>query len=314
MKKIELHVHLDGSLRIETVSELLNIPYDDCKKHMIGKNLSSLDEYLTRFDYPIKAMQTYDNLKRVSYELALDLIKDDIVYAEVRFAPIFHTSKLSLEEVCKAVLDGFDLVKDRIKINLILCMMRHLPYTENKKIIDLYLKHIDKRIVGLDLAGSENLFPNNKFTDIFSDIKTNNIPFTIHTGEVKIMENIKSALDNNFTRIGHGINIINDKNLIDEAIKKDVLLEICPTSNIDTFNCDKYDNHPIRKLYDLGLNISINTDDRTVSDITLDKEFLNLMQIFNFTVIDFKKININSMKHSFADDKTKEEIIKLLEK
>lgn len=314
MKKIELHVHLDGSLRIETVSELLNIPYNECKKHMIGKNLSSLDEYLTRFDYPIKAMQTYDNLKRVSHELALDLINDNIIYAEVRFAPIFHTSKLSLEEVCKAVLDGFDLVKDRIKINLILCMMRHLPYEDNKKIIDLYLKHIDSRIVGLDLAGSENLFPNSKFIDILTDIKKNNIPFTIHTGEVKIMENIKSALDNNFTRIGHGINIINDKKLIDEAIKKDVLLEICPTSNIDTFNCDDYRNHPIRKLYDLGLNISINTDDRTVSDITLDKEYLNLMQIFNFTDEDFKKININSMKHSFADDKTKEEIIKLLEK
>ena len=314
MKKIELHVHLDGSLRISTVSELLNIDYEVCKKNMIGKNLSSLDEYLTRFDYPIKAMQTYDNLKRLSYELALDLIKDEVIYAEVRFAPIFHTSILSLEEVCKAILDGFSLVSDKIKINLILCMMRHLPQAENKKIIDLYLKHIDKRIVVLDLAGSENLFPNNLFTDIFKDIKYNNIPFTIHSGEVKIMDNIKIALDNKFSRIGHGINIINDKSLINKAIKNDGLLEICPTSNIDTFNCDSYINHPIKKLYDLGLNISINTDDRTVSDITLNREYENLRKYFNFSDEDFKKININSMKHSFADNKTKEEIIKLLEK
>ena len=115
MKKIELHLHLDGSVRISTASELLGIDIDTCEKQMRGKNLSSLDEYLTRFDLPIKVMQSYDNLKRVAYELALDLIDDEVIYAEVRFAPIFHTSKLSLEDVCKAVLAGFDMVKDKIK-------------------------------------------------------------------------------------------------------------------------------------------------------------------------------------------------------
>lgn len=312
MKKVELHVHLDGSLRIDTVSKLLNIDYEDCKKHMIGKNLSSLDEYLTRFDYPIKVMQSYDNLKRVAHELALDLIKDDIIYAEVRFAPIFHTTNLTLEEVCKAVLDGFNLEKDKIKINLILCMMRHLPYEDNKKIIDLYLKHIDKRIVALDLAGSENLFKNELFIDLFKEINDLNIPFTIHSGEVKIMNNIKLALDNNIKRIGHGINIINDKALIDEAIKKDVLFEVCPTSNIDTFNCISYDKHPIRKMFDMGLNVCINTDDRTVSNITLNEEYRLLKHYFNFTDDELKLMNINAMKHSFADINTINEVIRLL--
>jgi len=312
MKKIELHLHLDGSLRISTVSELLNIDLDECKEKMIGKNLKSLDEYLTRFDLPIKAMQDYDNLKRVAYELALDLIDDEVIYAEVRFAPIFHTTKLSLEDVCKAVLDGFDMVKDKIKINLILCMMRHLSFNENKKIIDLYLEHIDSRIVGLDLAGSELLFPNNKFTDLFNIITSENIPFTIHTGEINNIDNIRIALENDFRRIGHGINIINDMELINEAISKDILLEICPTSNIDTFNCKDYQSHPIRKLYDLGLNISINTDDRTVSNITLNEEYSLLKTYFNFTDSELKDININAMTHSFASDSTKEEIIRLL--
>lgn len=312
MKKIELHLHLDGSVRVSTASEILGIDINTCEQKMRGKNLKSLDEYLTRFDLPIKVMQEYDNIKRVAYELALDLIDDEVVYAEVRFAPIFHTSKLSLEDVCKAVLDGFDLVKDKIKINLILCMMRHLSFNDNKKIIDLYFEHIDDRIVGLDLAGSENQFPNSKFTELFDLINNYDIPFTIHTGEVNNLDNIRIALENNFRRIGHGINIINDNSLISEAISKDILLEVCPTSNIDTFNCNSYENHPIRKLYNLGLNISINTDDRTVSNITLNEEYGLLKTYFNFTDSELKDININAMAHSFASDSTKEEIIRLL--
>jgi adenosine deaminase len=180
------------------------------------------------------------------------------------------------------------------------------------KIIDLYNRHIDKRIVGLDLAGSEYLFPNELFTDLFKVIKKDKIPFTIHSGEVNMVNNIKIALDNNFKRIGHGINIIHDKELIEKAIKKNVLFEICPTSNIDTFNCKAYKRHPIKKLYDLGLNISINTDDRTVSNITLNEEYRLLKENFGFTDEDFKKINICAMKHSFATKEMKKEIIKLL--
>lgn len=312
MRKVELHIHLDGSVRVKTASEILGIDYDTCYKAMTGKNLKSLDEYLTRFDYPIKVMQTYDNIKRVSFELAEDLIKDEVVYAEVRFAPIFHTSFLSLEEVCKAVLDGFNMLKDKIKINLILCMMRHLSFSENKKIIDLYNKHIDKRIVALDLAGSEQLFPNELFTDLFEIIKKDKIPFTIHSGEVNLVNNIKIALDNNFKRIGHGINIINDKKLIELAKKKNVLFEVCPTSNIDTFNVDSYESHPIRKLYDAGLNISINTDDRTVSNITLNEEYGLLKRYFKFTDSELININIDAMKHSFASSYTKKKTIELL--
>ncbi|MBP5445199.1 MAG: adenosine deaminase [Acholeplasmatales bacterium] len=312
MKKIELHIHLDGSVRIDTVSELLNIDYETCKKNMVGKNLSSLDEYLTRFDYPIKVMQSYDNLKRVAHELALDLIKDDIIYAEVRFAPIFHTSNLSLEEVCQAVLDGFDLEKNKIKINLILCMMRHLPYEDNKKIIDLYLKHIDKRIVGLDLAGSEKLFPNDKLIDLIKEVKKLNIPFTIHSGEENIVSNIKIALDNDIKRIGHGINIIHDKSLVDKAIKNNTLFEVCPTSNIDTFNCISYDKHHIKEMIDLGLNVCINTDDRTVSNITLNEEYHLLKQYFNLSDEALKQMNINAMKHSFADKEMIDEVISQL--
>ena len=312
MKKIELHLHLDGSVRISTASEILGIDYETCTKNMRGKNLNSLDEYLTRFDYPIKVMQSYDNIKRVAYELALDLIDDEVVYAEVRFAPTFHTSKLSLEEVCKAALDGFSMASDKIKINLILCMMRHLSFNENKKIIDLYLEHIDDRIVALDLAGSEDLYPNSKFTDLFDIIKKEDIPFTIHSGETNNLANLRVALDYNFKRIGHGINIINDNELISKAINNDVLLEICPTSNIDTFNCKEYSLHPIRKLYNVGINISINTDDRTVSNITLSEEYDLLKRYFNFTDSELKDININAMTHSFADELTKEEIIRLL--
>lgn len=312
MRKVELHVHLDGSVRVSTVSEILNIDYDTCYKAMTGKNLKSLDEYLTRFDYPIKVMQTYENIKRVAFELALDLINDECVYAEVRFAPMLHTTNLSLVDVCKAVLDGFTMVKRKIKINLILCMMRNMSASDNKKIIDLYNMHIDDRIVGLDLAGSELLYSNELFFDLFETIKKDKIPFTIHSGEINMPNNIKIALENDFKRIGHGISVVKEKELMEIAKKKDVLFEVAPTSNVDTFNCKDYKKHPIKKMFDEGLNISINTDDRTVSNITLNEEYENLRNTFGFTDEDFKEINICAMKHSFADKETKKKIIDLL--
>ena len=313
MKKIELHLHLDGSVRIETASEILGIDYDTCKINMEAKGLSSLDEYLTRFSYPIKVMQTYENIKRVSHELALDLISDEVIYAEVRFAPIFHQNEgLSLVEICKAALDGFSLESDKIKINLILCMMRNESYENNKKIIDLYLKHIDPRIVALDLAGSETLFPNKMFTNLFDEIKEKNIPFTIHSGEVDNLENIKIALDYGFKRIGHGINIYRNKDLIKLAKKKKVLLEVCFTSNVDTLSVESHLRHPLGFLYKQGLNLSINTDNRTVSRTTLNLEYERINAYFDITDKELKRMNIKAMKYSFADNNTKKEIIKLL--
>lgn len=311
MKKIDLHLHLDGSLRIETVAEILNISFDEAKKHLVGKNLNNLNEYLKRFDYPTVILQTKENLTRAMRELCYDLIKDDVCYAEVRFAPILHTKNgLSLEEVVDAVLDG---ICGEIKINLILCMMRGFEFEDNLKIINLYLNKKDNRIKGLDLAGAEALFPNKLYKDLFDIINQNNIPFTIHSGEALGSDSVDYAIMLKAKRIGHGIRVIEDFDIVKKLIDNNILLEICPTSNVDTFSVKKYEDNPIYELYKSGVLISINTDDRTVSNITLEEEYNNLKKYFPFTDDDFRIININALKHSFIDEDDMEEIIKKLE-
>lgn len=311
MKKIDLHLHLDGSLRIETVAELLNISYEDAKNGLVGKGLSNLNEYLKRFEYPTLVLQTKECLTRAMKELCLDLIDDDVIYAEVRFAPILHTKKgLSLEEVVNAVLKGID---SRIKINLILCMMRGFSFEDNLKIINLYLNKSDNRIKGLDLAGAEAIYPNDLYTDLFKIINDNNIPFTIHSGEALGSNSVHKAINLKAKRIGHGIRAIEDDSVINELIKNDVLLEICPTSNVDTFAIKEYKENPIYELYKRGVNISINTDDRTTSNITLEEEYKLLKENFNFSDEDIKKININALRHSFIDESDIKGIIRKLE-
>lgn len=306
MNKIELHVHLDGSVRIETVAEIKGISIEEARKNMVAKNSNSLNDYLTKFDYPLDCMQDIDNIKRVAKELTQDLINDGVVYAEVRFAPILHQKNdLKLEEVIDAVLEGTK--SDKIIINIILCMMRGFSFDDNKKIIDLF--NYNKRIVGLDLAGAEAIYPNELYKDLFEIINQRKIPFTIHSGEALGYESVDSAIKFNAKRIGHGIRSIENEETIDLLIKNNVMLEVCPTSNIDTFSVDKYENHPIYELYKRGVKISINTDDRTVSNITLEKEYEKLKEYFKFTDEDFKKINIDSLNSSFIDEKDKNKII-----
>lgn len=309
MNKVELHVHLDGSVRIETVAEIKGIPVEEARKNMVAKNSNSLNEYLTKFDSPLDCMQDFDNIKRIAKELTIDLINDGVIYAEVRFAPILHQrNNLQLERIIDAVLEG--MKSDKIIINIILCMMRGFSFEDNKKIIDLF--SYDKRIVGLDLAGAEAIYPNELYKDLFEIINKRKIPFTIHSGEALGYKSVDSALKLNAKRIGHGIRSIENEATIDMLIKNNIMLEVCPTSNVDTFTVDKYENHPIYELYKKGVKISINTDDRTVSNITLEKEYEKLKEYFKFTDEDFKKINIDSLNYSFIDEKDKEKILKYL--
>lgn len=308
MKKIELHVHLDGSVRPSTASNLLNMPLEEAKEKMIVKeDNKDLEEYLTKFDLPIRVMQTKENLKRVSYELAEDLKKDEVIYAEVRFAPLFHTKEgLTLDEVVEAVLDGINKVNG-IKINVILCMMRGASYDDNLKVIKLDEKYLNKGVVGLDLAGDEARYKTSDYKKLFDIAKEKNIPFTIHAGEADGALSVVNAINFGAKRIGHGIKIIESDDIINNVIKNDVTLEVCPTSNIDTKAVLSYENHPIRKLYDKGVKVTINTDDRTVSNITLSSEYKKLESYFDFNNKDFLNMNVNAVKASFMplEEKTK---------
>ncbi|MBQ2409162.1 MAG: adenosine deaminase [Bacilli bacterium] len=296
IKKIELHLHLDGSIREETANEILG---KKCNLKAKDK-CEDLNEYLEKFEIPSIILQTKENLERVAYELALDLKKDNVIYAEIRFAPLKHLNGgLSLDEVITSVLNG--LSKVDIETNLILCMMRNDSFNDNKKVIDLAHKYG----FPIDLAGAEAIYKTKDFKELFKYAKSINVPFTIHAGEADGYESIKAAIDFGASRLGHGIKIIDYPDLINEVKEKGITLEVCPTSNVQTNAVNILKDHPIKKLYDMNVNVCINTDNRTVSNITLEDEYNKLKETFNFTNEDFLKMNLMAIEASFAQDKEK---------
>ena len=307
LPKVELHIHLDGSIRPSTAAYLLNKSIEDVSNNMIASDkCEDLNEYLTKFDYPEKILQTKENLERVAYELALDLKKDNVIYAEIRFAPLKHIKEgLTLDSIVDSVLEG--LSKVNIKTNLILCMMRNDTYDDNLKVIELASKYLNRGVVGIDLAGAEALYKTSSFEKLFDIAKKYNIPFTIHSGEADGYDSILAAINFGTTRIGHGIKAIEYDDLINLIKDNNILLEVCPTSNVQTNAVDKYTDHPIKKLIDKGVNVSINTDNRTVSNISLNLEYKKLQESFGFTKELFIKTNLNAIEHAFVslDEKAK---------
>ena len=304
--KIELHIHLDGSVRPNTVSEILNLDISKIEKEMkVGNYCKDLNDYLTKFDLPLKILQTKENLIRVSEELALDLKKDGVIYAEIRFAPILHTKNgLSCEEVIKSVIEGISRVD--IKINLIICLMRNVSDDDNYKVIKSGLKYINDKVVGFDLAGAEAIYKTSKFEELFKYISKYNVPFTIHAGEADGVNSIKSAIDFGAKRIGHGVRIMEDDFMINCAKEHNITFEVCPTSNIDTKIFKEYKDHAIKKMYDNNLNITINTDNRTVSNIMLTEEYEKLINTFEFSIEDIKNMNITAINSAFISNNEKD--------
>lgn len=309
MKKVELHLHLDGSARIKTVENLLN--EKDLEKKMRGDNCKDLEEYLTKFTYPIKAMQTFENLEKITEELCEELKQDNVIYAEIRFAPNKHTENLSLTAVIDSVLKGIN--KSNIKINLILCCMRGDSLEKNLEIVSLAKKYKNKGVVAIDLAGDEKKYPNELYREIFEVCRKENILYTIHSGEAAGIESIKTAMEFKTKRIGHGIAAIESDDIIEKLKLEKITLEICPTSNINTFAISRMENHPIKKLYEKGVFVTINTDNRTVSNTTLNKEYEKLYSTFNFTLNDFIEMNKMAINASFLTENEKQKLLEKLE-
>ncbi len=308
MKKIELHLHLDGSCDIDLASKIVN---RDTYNEMVVSNANSLTEYLTKFDLPIMLLQDLDNIAEFSYMLGKRLEADNVIYAEVRFCPLFHIQKASVEEVVEAILSGFRKVKT-VKVNLIFCMMRHFSMEENRKIIALTKNFLDKGVVAIDLAGDEAKFKTATFKELFEEIRRDNIPFTIHAGEADSSDSVLSAIEFEAKRIGHGIRSIESKEVVDKLVKNGIALEVCPTSNIDTNAVESIGYHPIKKLVEAGVLVTINTDNRTVSNTSLEKEYELLRDEFKFTDLDFLQFNLNAIDCAFISDVEKDVLRKQL--
>lgn len=310
--KIELHMHIDGSIPLDLVSKMTGFKEIKLKKVMcVDKENKSLTEYLRKFKLPISLMQTKESLKSIAKDIVDKLALENVVYAELRFAPMYHTtSGLFYDEIVASILEGLNENK-KVKTNLILCMMRGAKTIDNIKTILTAEKFLNKGVCAIDLAGDESKYPIDDYLILFDIAKQKGIPFTIHAGETGSYEEIKKAVKIGAKRIGHGISAILDENTINLLKKENVLLEVCPTSNTNTLANLTYSNHPVKKLFDKGVKVSINTDNRTVSDTTLTEEYIHLKSM-GFTISDIKKMNKDALNSAFISNKEKEELLKKL--
>ena len=321
--KVLLHDHLDGGLRPQTVIELAKdlkyhkLPTKDSEElhnwFHIGANKGNLVEYLQGFEHTCAVMQTKDALTRVAYEMLEDMKNDGVCYVETRFAPIFHTSKgLYNEDVVSAVLDGLEKGKKDFGVGygLILCGMRNMKNT--LEIAELAVNFRNNGVVGFDLAGEEGGYPPKKHIEAFQFIQRSNFNITIHAGEAFGKESIWQAIQwCGAHRIGHAThlkedftfdkegNIVGFGDLAQYVLDKRIPLEICLLSNVHTGAVDRIENHPFGILFKEKFRVTINTDDRLMSDTTMTKEFITAIDHFNLNIDDIEKITINSMKSAF---------------
>ena len=338
MKKIMLHLHLDGSLRPETVlqwlideadyktlgfenkEEFLKTDRDELlqkvkKALMVSVDCRDLNEYLEKFDLPCKQLQTENHITQASYELFEDLSKQNVIYAEVRFAPSKHREKgLDYDKIVEAAIKGMNMAKEKYHIggSLILCAMRGDNEADNLETIKVAKRYLEKGVSAVDLAGAEALFPTSDYENIFREARNLNIPFTIHAGEAAGAESIKKALDFGATRIGHGVRCLEDPQLVDYLVKNNVVLEVCPISNLQTKATGE--NHPIEEMYRKQLKVTVNTDNDTVSNTNIINEYEWVLEHTQLDLNDLKQMNINAVRGLFnVSEEEKEQLIKEIE-
>ena len=318
--KIVLHLHLDGSIDIDDAYDWAKEDGFDYSRNEIINELQvddychDLNEYLTKFDLPCKLLQTCNRLEKTTYKLFLKLAKLNVIYAEVRLAPMKHINGyLNLDDVVISAINGMHKAMNETGIlgGIILCMMRGDTKENNTLVINIAKKYLGKGIVAIDLAGAESLYPTKDYLDLFKYAAALKIPYTIHAGEAQGDESITAAIDAKTKRIGHGIKAINNKEILQKIIDNNILLEICVTSNYQTEAIENI--HPIEKLYQKGINISINTDNDTVSNININKEYTRILNETNLTIDDLIKCNINSIDYIFADKCLKVKLRKIYE-
>lgn len=331
--KVELHDHLDGGLRPATIIELakeekIDLPSTDENElkdwFVRGCKQKSLSLYLETFAITTAVMQTKEALQRVAREALEDLAKDNVVYAEIRFAPDLHTRNgLNLEEVVTAVLKGLDEGRKEtgVQYGLILCAMRHEDPESTLDIAELAVAFSGKGVVAFDIAGDEYGHPPKKHIEAFRYIRSKNFNITIHAGEAFGVESIWQAIQIcGAHRIGHGVRLVEDMTIENGRILKmgslsqfildrRIPLEMCLSSNVGTGAVENLATHPFPVFFKNGFRVFLCTDNRLMSDTNLSKEMSLAVREYGLGFRDLEKISINAMKSAFIHYDRKIEII-----
>ena len=327
MPKVLLHDHLDGGLRPATVVELARMNgYDGLPASDVeglsrwfrdSADSGSLDRYLQTFTHTVGVLQTAEALTRVASECAQDLAADGVVYAEVRFAPELHVEQgLSLDGVVEAVLEGFRegerraaAAGNRIRVGTLLTAMR--TAARSRQIAELVVRYRGRGVVGFDIAGREAGYPPTRHLDAFEFLRRENAHFTIHAGEAFGLPSIWEAIQwCGADRLGHGVRIVDDVMVGDDgtitlgplaAYVRDrrIPLELCPTSNVMTGAAASIGEHPIGLLARLKFRVTLNTDNRLMSDTSMSREMSQVCEAFGWGLPQMRWLTVNAMKSAF---------------
>lgn len=318
LPKVELHVHLDCSLSFQVVQKLLpGTTQEEYNERFVApENCGSLVEYIKCASASIDIMQTRKQLELVTLDFIEQLKADNIIYCEVRFAPLQHLKQgLTAKEVVETVNEAISKATAdlEMEVRLILCSLRHFSEAQSLETVQLVHDFKGTNVVGFDLAADEAGYPVDEHKSAFEFARENEIPCTCHAGEACGPKNVWEAIDElHVQRIGHGVRSYEDSTLMEYLKEKDIHLEVCPTSNIKTGIYPKLANHNIDKIYRSGVSLSVNTDGRSLSNVSLFDEYKNLNTHFDWKLKDYLATNLFAIEAAFVDEETKTSLKKKL--
>lgn len=324
LAKAELHCHLDGSLSLPAIRKLANmadiiLPNSDkeLRKYVIAPaQTESLVDYLKTFEFIRPLLQTKEALRFAAYDVARQAALENVIYIEIRFAPELSMDKgLTASDTVFAVLEGLaDAQKEfNIVARALVCGMRQSSHKTTKEIIKHIVDLAPKGLVGFDFAGDEFSYPTDSLVDLIQEVKRSGYPMTLHAGECGCAKHIADSLNLGIKRMGHVTALTGQRALIKQFVEEDAVAEMCLTSNLQTKAASSIQSFPYQELYDAGGKITINTDNRTVSDTNLTKEYSLFVTYFGTKIEDFLVFNQNAVKASFTSDSEKDTLLHKLQ-
>lgn len=324
LAKAELHCHLDGSLSLPAIRKLANmadiiLPSSDkeLRKYVIAPaQTESLVDYLKTFEFIRPLLQTKEALRFAAYDVARQAALENVIYIEIRFEPELSMDKgLTASDTVLAVLEGLaDAQKEfNIVARALVCGMRQSSHKTTKDIIKHIVDLAPKGLVGFDFAGDEFSYPTDSLVDLIQEVKRSGYPMTLHAGECGCAKHIADSLNLGIKRMGHVTALTGQRDLIKRFVEEDAVAEMCLTSNLQTKAASSIQSFPYQELYDAGGKITINTDNRTVSDTNLTKEYSLFVTYFGTKIEDFLVFNQNAVKASFTSDSEKDTLLHKLQ-
>lgn len=314
LPKIELHLHLDCSLSYEVVKKIRPaVSFETYESSFIAPpKCTDLADYISRAIKGVELMQSKEELRLVTLDLIQQLKSDKVIYAEIRFAPLLHTEQgLRPEEVVQIINDAVEEGTENgtTKVKLILCTLRHFSEAQSMETIHLVEQFNGTHVVGFDMAADEAGFPIDNHISAFRYANEKGISCTAHAGEAKGAESVWETLENfRPSRIGHGVRSAEDPKLLAFLQKQNIHLEVCPSSNVQTNVFDRIESHSCNHIYNSGVSMSINTDARTISNVSLAEEYETLQKVFGWKKNHFLRCNLEAIKHAFISESEKEEL------